>query len=134
MRKPCAILALVAMLFGGIPIARADDHLVSRGAVSDRLAGAAAERARNLASLGEVLGTARAGKAAAIAGVDIDHVRKGLPRLSDSDLRDLSRRAGALKADPLAGHYRDYHSAEHLLVTLIVVSAIALVAIEIANS
>src|SRR5258708_19976030 len=54
MRKPFAILTLISMLFA-VPIARADDHLVTRGAVNQRLADAATERARNLASVDGVL-------------------------------------------------------------------------------
>ena len=95
MRKPFAILTLISMLFA-VPIARADDHLVTRGAVNQRLADAATERARNLASVDGVLASPRAVKAAAIAGVDINRVRTSLPRLSDTDLRDLSQRAAAL--------------------------------------
>ena len=49
MRKPCAIIALAGMLVGS-PIARADDHLVTQGTVDARLADAASQRARNLAS------------------------------------------------------------------------------------
>jgi len=66
MRKPCAILTLISMLFA-VPIARAGDHLVSRGAVDQRLAEAATERAANLASVEGLLSSPRAGKAAAIA-------------------------------------------------------------------
>lgn len=66
MRKPCAILTLISMLFSmpfAAPIARADDHLVARGAVNQRLADAATERARNLASLEGLLASPRAGRA-----------------------------------------------------------------------
>src|SRR3989442_10934713 len=97
MRKPWAILTLISMLFA-VPIARADDHLVSRGAVKQRLADATAERARNLASVETVLASPRAGKAAAIAGVDLNRVRTSLPRLSDADLRDLDRKSTRLNS------------------------------------
>ena len=127
MRNTCAILTLISMLFGA-PIARADDHIVPRGAVNQRLADAATERARNLASVDGVLASPRAGKAAAIAGVDLSRVRTSLPRLSDADLRDLSQRAAALQSDPVAGHYGD---AEDALVFVIVISAAALVLIAV---
>jgi hypothetical protein len=129
MRKPWAILTLISMLFA-VPVARADDHLVSRGAVDQRLADAATERARNLASVAGVLASPRASKAAAIAGVDLDRVRASLPRLSDADLRDLSQRAAALRSDPVAGHY---HDAEDALVFIIVLAAAALVLIAVAD-
>jgi pyruvate/2-oxoglutarate dehydrogenase complex dihydrolipoamide acyltransferase (E2) component len=129
MRKPWAVLTLISMLFA-VPIARADDHLVTRGAVNQRLADAATDRARNLASVEGVLASPRASKAAAIAGVDLHRVRTSLPRLSDADLRDLSQRAAALKSDPAAGHYDE---AEDALVLVIVIAAAALVLIAVAN-
>jgi hypothetical protein len=129
MRKPCAILTLISMLCV-IPIARADDHLVSRGAVNQRLAEANTERARNLASVEGVLSSPSASRAAAKAGVDLNRVRTSLPRLSDSDLRDLSRRAATLERDPVAGHYGD---AEDALVFIIVIAAAGLVLIAVAD-
>lgn len=129
MRKPCAILMLSSMLFA-VPIARADDHLVSREAVTARMKEANAERARNLANVNGVLSSPSAKRVAARAGVDLDQVRRSLPRLSDSDLRDLSRRAAALGSDPAAGHYDD---AEDALVFVIVVAAAALVLITVAQ-
>src|SRR5512143_1703538 len=129
MRKPCAILMLISMLFA-VPIARADDHLVSREAVQARMAEANAERGRDLANVDGVLSSPSAKGAAAKAGVDLDHVRRSLPQLSDSDLRDLSRRAAALGSDPVAGHYGE---AEHALVFVIVIAAAALVVIAVAD-
>jgi hypothetical protein len=131
MRKPFAVLTLISMLFAAVPVARADEHLVSRGAVNQRLAEAATERARNLASVDGVLASPRASRVAARAGVDLDSVRASLPRLSDADLRDLSRRAAALKSDPVAGHHED--EAEEALVFVIVIAAAALVLLAVAN-
>jgi pyruvate/2-oxoglutarate dehydrogenase complex dihydrolipoamide acyltransferase (E2) component len=129
MRKLTAILTLISILFA-VPIARADDHLVSREAVNQRLADAASDRARNLARVDAVLASPRASKAAARAGVDLDRVRTSLPRLSDADLRDLSQRAAALKSDPVAGHYGE---AEDALVFVIVLAAAALLIIAVAD-
>jgi len=129
MRKPLALLTLISMTFA-VPVARADDHVVTRGQVNQRLADAASERARNLASVDGVLSSPRAGKAAAVAGVDLGQVRASLPRLSDSDLRDLSQRAAALGSDPVAGHYGD---AQDALVFVIVIAAAALVLIAVAD-
>ncbi len=129
MRKPLTVLTLISMLFA-VPAARAEDHLVTREAVQQRLADAATDRARNLASLEGVLASPRAGKAAAVAGVDLDSVRTSLPRLSDAELRDLARRAAALKSDPVAGHY---HEEEETLVFIIVIAAAALLVIAVAN-
>jgi hypothetical protein len=129
MRKPCATLTLISMLFA-VPIARAEDHLVSGGAVNKKLAEAATERASNLRSVEGVLGSARASKVASAAGIDLDYVRASLPQLSDADLRDLSHRAAALKSNPVAGHYGE---AEDALVFVIVVAAAALVLIAFAD-
>jgi hypothetical protein len=129
MRKPITTLTLISALLV-VPIARADDHLVTSGSVDRRVADAVAERASNLASVERVLSSTRAAKVAAAAGVDLDRVRTSLPRLSDADLRDLSRRAAALHADPSAGHY---HEAEDALVFVIIISAAALVLIAVAD-
>ncbi len=129
MRKPWAVLTLASMLFA-VPTARAEDHLVTREAVDRRLADAATDRARSLASLEGVLASPRASKAAAIAGVDLDRVRTSLPRLSDADLRDLARRAAALKSDPVAGHHEE---TEETLVLIIVIAAAALLVVAAAN-
>ncbi len=129
MRKPCAVMTLVSM-FLAVPIARADDHLVPRGAVNQRLEDAATTRARDFARVEGVLASPRASRAAAIAGVDLNRVRASLPQLSDADLRDLSQRAAALGSDPVAGHYDE---AEDALVFIIVVSAAALVLIAVAD-
>ena len=129
MRKPCAILALISMLFA-VPIVSADDHLVSRGAADQRLNDAAAARARNIASLDALMTSPAADKAAAAAGLDIERARKALPRLSDGDLSDLAQRAAALKADPVAG----YHDAADALVFVMVISGAALVFLALSNS
>ncbi|HET7294627.1 MAG TPA: hypothetical protein VFM88_19550 [Vicinamibacteria bacterium] len=129
MRKPCAMLALISMLFA-VPIVSADDHLVSRGAADQRLAGAAAERARNIASLDALLASPGAGKAAAVAGLDRDRARRELPRLSDGELSDLARRAAALGSDPAAGYHGDAAGA---LVLVMVFSAMALVILAVAD-
>jgi hypothetical protein len=130
MRKPCAILALAALPFGA-PLARADDHLVSRGAAGERLTDAASERARNLASVEQSLGSVRMRQTAAQAGVDIGQVRQALPLMSDSDLRDLSRRAAALDSDPVAGD--DVHDDLRTLVFISVIGAMAIVLINAAE-
>ncbi len=131
MKKLCALLAIATLLFAP-PLAKADDHLVSRGAVEARLASVAAERAQNLSSLDRTLSSPRAGQAAAIAGLDLTGLRKGLPSLSDSDLRDLAQRAAALEGDPAAGyHYHD--DAVELLVVVMLLAAVAIVVLEVAQ-
>jgi hypothetical protein len=110
-----------------------DDHVVSRGTIDLKLAGAAAERERDLASVNEALSSRTVARVAASAGVDVDRVRHALPRLSDSDLRDLSQRAAALRTDPLAGHRRydhGYHDSIQLLVFIALIGAITLIVLD----
>ena len=127
MRKPCAVFALVGMLFGSAGV-RAGDHLVPRSAVDARLAGAAQERARNLASLDETLTSPGVARAAATAGIDVGRVRKALPQLSDSELRELSVRAQALRVDPVAG----YHEPAYSLLMVVVIAAFVLILLDAA--
>ena len=129
MRKPIAMLALISMLFAA-PLVGADDHVVSRGAADQKLADAATERARNVATLDALLHAPGADKAAAVAGLDLGRARASLPRLSDSDLSDLAQRAAALKADPVAGYHEHAIGA---MVLVMVFAAMALVLIAAAD-
>ncbi len=71
MRKPCAVMTLLSMVLA-VPIARADDHVVPREAVNQRLEDAATNRARDFARVEGVLASSSASRAAAIAGVDLN--------------------------------------------------------------
>ena len=138
MKKSCAIVALMGLLpmLIGSGVARADDHLVTGRSVAARLDAMASERAQNLATLDRALASPKAGGAAKIVGVSIDQVRGSLSRLSDNELRDLSKRAAALGSDPAAGHYYhdDAHEAGEALVFIAIIAAIAIAAVEIAHS
>ena len=128
MKKATAILALVSMLFAA-PLVCADDHVVSRGAADRRLSDAAAERARNIASLDALLATPDADKTAALAGIDLGRARQALPGLNDTDLSDLAQRAAALTTDPVSG----YHDATDALIFVMVFAVAVLVILEVAN-
>jgi hypothetical protein len=135
MKRAFAVLALLALVSGPV-MASPDDHVVSRATIDQKLAGAAADRARNLASVNEALSSPNAARAAASVGVDVDRVRRALPRLSDADLRDLSKRAAALRTDPLSGHrrhYHDYDDSVELLLLVALIGAIALIVIHAAE-
>ena len=131
MKKPCAILALAAMLIGSSGV-HAEDHLVSPGVLGTSLTQAAAERTRNLERLDGALASRRASQAAAVAGLDIDNVRASLAGLTNDELRDLARRATAIDSDPTAGHFGDDDAVE-VLVIVALLGAVALVAIELAD-
>jgi hypothetical protein len=133
MRKPCAILVLAAMLLGSAG-ARADDHLVPRGAAQAALSDAAAQRARDIAAVDATLASPRARQVAGKAGLDVDRIRGALPHLGEAELRDLSRRAAALEADPAAGYHADYSDEIGLLVFIALAGALALVLIEAAEN
>jgi hypothetical protein len=137
MRKSYAIVALTGLLpmLIGSGVARAEDHLVPGGAVGARLDAAASERAQNLASLDRALASPKAARAAKVVGVGIDKVRGSLSRLSDNELRDLSKRAASLGSNPAAGHYHDEaDEAVEALVFIAIIAAIAIAAVEIAHS
>lgn len=115
-------LAVVVLLAAGA--ARAEEHLVSREAASARLAQAEALRAHDRATLDAVLATPAAGRAAARVGADLAVVRDAVPTLSDVELRDLARRAEALRTDPAAGLD---HDIEQLLIVFLIVAIVILV-------
>jgi hypothetical protein len=129
MRKSYVALILSAAI-AAAPVVRAQDHLVSRQDTASQLKEAAAERAHHLATLDATLALPQAHQAAAVAGFDVGKLRAGLPQLSDTDLRELSARAAALRADPAAGHYR-YHDAVEGLLFIALLAAIALVIIDV---
>jgi pyruvate/2-oxoglutarate dehydrogenase complex dihydrolipoamide acyltransferase (E2) component len=130
MRKPIAVAAIMSLL-ASPALVRGADHVASAGAVRTQLAAAAAERGQNLASVEAALATPEAGRMAARAGVDINKVRATLPQMSDDDLRDLSRRAAVLTADPVAGDELSHDL--RLLVFIGLVGALALVLIHAAD-
>jgi len=121
-RKTVMSLAAVVLLMAGA--ARAEEHLVSPEAARARLAEASAVRARDQAAVETVLATPAARRAAASLGADLTAVRDAVPTLSDGELRDLARRAEALRTDPVAGLD---HDVEQLLVVFLIVAIVILV-------
>lgn len=103
MRKSlvAAVLAMVALVAADRALAQ--EHLVTTTAAQARLAGAEDARQHDLAVLDGALSTPEAAAAARAVGADLDALRRAAPTLSDSELRDLAVRAGALQADPVAG-------------------------------
>jgi hypothetical protein len=120
--KSILSLAAVVLLVAGA--ARAEEHLVSPEAASARLAEAAAARAHDQATLETVLATPAASRAAASVGAELSVVRDAIPTLSDRELRDLARRAEALRTDPAAGLD---HDVQQLLVVFLIVAIVILV-------
>ncbi len=118
------VLSLAALVLLVAGAARAEQHLVSPEAASARLAEAAAVRAHDQATLEAALATPAASRAAARVGADLSAVRDAVPTLSDSELRDLARRAEALRTDPAAGLD---HDVQQLLVVFLIVAIVILV-------
>lgn len=118
------VLSLAAVVLLAAGALRAEEHLVSSEAASTRLAQAAALRAHDQATLDGVLATPAAGRAAATVGADLAVVRATVPTLSDVELRDLARRANALRTDPAAGLD---HDVQQLLVVFLIVAIVILV-------
>jgi hypothetical protein len=123
MRKPCAVVTLVALLAAPLASAAAD-HIVPAGTVDARLSETALERQRNLASIERVLASPAGARAAARAGIGVGEARRSLPLLGDQELRDLARRSATLGSDPAAGHYGE---VEDLLVILLLVVLVLIV-------
>jgi hypothetical protein len=101
----------------------AQEHLVSPEAADARLAGAAAQRSHDVATLEAALSHPVAARTAATLGANLDTVRQAVPTLSDAELRDLARRAEALRSDPVAGLD---HDIELLLIVFLVVAIVIL--------
>jgi hypothetical protein len=123
MRKTLTVLsmAVIALVAGQ---ARAEDHLVSREAVRERVLDAATQRARSLSTIDAVLSTPEAVQAAASLGADTTQLRAALPTLSDAEIADLATRAEALQSDPVAGLDDDIRT---LLIIFLIVAIVILV-------
>ncbi len=124
MRFTTMALALAAGLLIAPGSARAQEHLVSPESADARLAEAATQRAHDRAVLEAALARPAATRVATALGADLDTVRRAVPTLSDADLRDLARRAEALRSDPVAGLD---HDVEQLLVVFLIVAIVILV-------
>ena len=122
MRTSLAVAAGLAIL--AAPPAFTQDHLLSRDTAQARLAAAAAERRQDLDAVDRLLATPDAARAASSVGVDIAAVRATVPSLSDAELADLSARAAALEADPVAGLD---HDIKLLLEIFLIVAIVILV-------
>ena len=123
MRTSFAVAAAMAAILSAPP-AFTQDHLLRRDTAQARLAAAAAERRHELDAVDRLLATPEAGRAASSVGVDIAAVRATVPSLSDAELADLSARAAALEADPVAGLD---HDIKLLLEIFLIVAIVILV-------
>jgi hypothetical protein len=121
MRKSLALAAAALFASGS---ALAQDHLVSRETAQSRLVTAAAERRQALQTVDRALARPEAARAAASVGADIAAVRAVVPSLSDAELAELSVRAAALDADPVAGLDSDI---KLLLMIFLIVAIVILV-------
>jgi hypothetical protein len=125
MRKSlaAAVMALVALV--AADRATAQEHLVTSEAAQARLAEAEAGRQHDLAVLDGVLSTPEAAAAARAVGASLDEARSAASTLSDSELRDLARRAADLQGDPVAGV--SDHDLRWLLYVFLLVAIVILV-------
>ena len=94
-------IALTLILAAGTPTSTS--HLCTPEDATAALVGAANERQRHLQVVDDVLSTPDAERAAAYVGVTLGDVKRVIPSLSDTELRDLSSRMAALDQDPIAG-------------------------------
>ena len=126
MRRTLALVAVAATLLS-CPAGFAADHIAAPDAIQARLAETAVQRTQDLAAVDSVLATPLAQEAAASVGADISVVRAAVPSLSDAELADLSARAAALQADPVAGMDRTMRLL--IMIGLILVIIILVLAI-----
>ena len=124
MRVTQMALAFAAGLLIAPGMARGQEHLVSPETAGARLAEAASQRRHDEATLESALSRPAATRAAATVGADLKTVRQAVATLSDSELRDLARRAEALQVDPAAGLD---HDIEQLLIVFLIVAIVILV-------
>jgi len=122
MTRTLALAAAVAALASGAALAQ--DHLLSPETAQSRLEAAALERRQAVERVDRVLASPEAARAASSLGVDIASVRASVPALGDAELADLSLRAAALEADPVAGLD---HDIKLLLEIFLIVAIVILV-------
>ena len=79
------------------------EHLVSPAQVTERLIDAGQRRAADLESVDAALALPQVGRVAAAVGLDVESMRKAVPRLDDAELHELAVRAEQLRTDPVAG-------------------------------
>ena len=98
-------------------MAQAEDHLASPSAVQEQLADAGRDRERRITVIDALLDTPQAASVGEASGIGIPQVKRQVALLSDADLRELSLRAKALNADPVAGN----GSGDWALATLVAI-------------
>ena len=125
MRKSlaAAVMALVALV--AADRATAQEQRGTAEAAQARRAEAEAGRQHDLAVLDGVLSTPEAAAAARAVGASLDEARSAASTLSDSELRDLARRAADLQGDPVAGV--SDHDLRWLLYVFLLVAIVILV-------
>jgi hypothetical protein len=122
--KPVATLLAITALGYASPATSAPEHVVTRAALAERVAGDAAQRESDIAAVRGILATSQGAGAMHRLGANPVDVRARVATLSPSDLRDLAARARALQVDPTAGLSSDVNS---LLVIFLVVAIVVLV-------
>lgn len=100
-----ALSVAVSQLAGSLAQA-ATPHVVDAQQMASRLAARAAEREAQVKLVENALDTAVAQKQAGAMGLNVGKLRAAVPHLSDTELQDLSQRAGRVN-DVAAGHGTD---------------------------
>jgi hypothetical protein len=106
--------------------ASARSHVVAPAEVEARVLAAKAARARDIATVMDVLSSPELAWVAREADIDVERLRGAIPALTSDELEDLAARARALELDPAAGAGKTTY--------LIVGAALLLVIIVIAAS
>ena len=96
-------IVVLACCFLGLLGAEDRQHVVPAGELEQSLQEAASSRQRDEADLQRLMAHEEVEKAAAAAGVDLEQVRRAVPRLDDETLAELAERARELEKDVAGG-------------------------------
>jgi len=115
----------VALALACVQPAAGDEHLVPPAQIAERLTEASQRRAADLESVDAALSLPQVGRAAVAVGLDVETVRKAVPRLDDAELHELAVRAEQLRTDPVAASCSGVAAFPGWLLPALVVTAIA---------
>lgn len=101
MRRIVAVGLAVALAC--IRPAAGAEHLVPPAQIAKRLIDSGQRRAADLESVDAALALPQVAGVAAAVGLDVETLRKAVPRLDDAELHQLAVRAEQLRTDPVAG-------------------------------
>jgi hypothetical protein len=95
--------SVLAILLSCQGLASADEHIAPVTEIEARLAAAGSQRQADIVALQGLLDTSEGRRACDATRIPCAELKQQVPLLDDQELRDLSRRASIVNADPVAG-------------------------------